>query len=197
MGHLHTHDMRACPLKSPSPAGDALRQQGTFPRRQVHGTLQAPVASFSFPCPSGMSSPSGGDVRERAARAFPSFISAVAKRKSGGYSRGVPPLPIPNREVKPTRADGTAPQCGRVGRRLLHGASVRKYGCPFSFFTQLLPFSLCFLLFYFLFFIYTFFSLYSPSLPLSLSSFLFFQADSVTLRMLVHSDCQNADGLHY
>ena len=27
---------------------------------------------------------------------------------SGGYSPGVPPLPIPNREVKPGRADGTA-----------------------------------------------------------------------------------------
>ncbi len=37
---------------------------------------------------------------------------------SGGFSLGVPPLPIPNREVKPKRADGTAPQCGRVGRRL-------------------------------------------------------------------------------
>ncbi len=34
----------------------------------------------------------------------------------GGYSRGVPPLPIPNREVKPAGADGTAMQCGRVGR---------------------------------------------------------------------------------
>ena len=39
----------------------------------------------------------------------------------GGLSPGVPPLPIPNREVKPGRADGTAPQCGRVGRRLLEG----------------------------------------------------------------------------
>ena len=26
----------------------------------------------------------------------------------GGYSTGVPPLPIPNREVKPGHADGTA-----------------------------------------------------------------------------------------
>ena len=34
---------------------------------------------------------------------------------SGGYCGGVPPLPIPNREVKPTCADGTAMQCGRVG----------------------------------------------------------------------------------
>ena len=30
------------------------------------------------------------------------------ERDSGGYSGGVPPLPIPNREVKPARADGTA-----------------------------------------------------------------------------------------
>lgn len=38
---------------------------------------------------------------------------------SGGYCGGVPPLPIPNREVKPACADGTALQCGRVGGRLL------------------------------------------------------------------------------
>ena len=36
----------------------------------------------------------------------------------GGYCVGVPPLPIPNREVKPDCADGTAIQCGRVGGRL-------------------------------------------------------------------------------
>ena len=41
---------------------------------------------------------------------------------SGGYSCGAPPLPIPNREVKPARADGTAPQSGRVGRRRLIGS---------------------------------------------------------------------------
>ena len=35
---------------------------------------------------------------------------------SGGYNIGDPPLPIPNREVKPNRADGTA-NCGRVGYR--------------------------------------------------------------------------------
>ena len=38
---------------------------------------------------------------------------------SGGYCGGVPPLPIPNREVKSACADGTAMQCGRVGGRLL------------------------------------------------------------------------------
>ena len=43
-----------------------------------------------------------------------------AESKSGGYSGGVPPLPIPNREVKPAIADGTAMQCGRVGSRLLY-----------------------------------------------------------------------------
>ena len=40
----------------------------------------------------------------------------MSKFISGGYSVGVPPLPIPNREVKPVRADGTA-SSGRVGRR--------------------------------------------------------------------------------
>ena len=42
----------------------------------------------------------------------------LKKNTSGGYCGGVPPLPIPNREVKPTCADGTAMQCGRVGSRL-------------------------------------------------------------------------------
>ena len=37
------------------------------------------------------------------------------RRYLGGYCGGVPPLPIPNREVKPACADGTAMQCGRVG----------------------------------------------------------------------------------
>ena len=32
--------------------------------------------------------------------------------QSGGYSPGVPPLPIPNREVKPDHADGTAHKVG-------------------------------------------------------------------------------------
>ena len=47
------------------------------------------------------------------------FISYVVNdyRYLGDHSVGVPPLPIPNREVKPNRADGTAFSCGRVGRR--------------------------------------------------------------------------------
>ena len=48
-----------------------------------------------------------------------SFLISHPERSdlSGGYCGGVPPLPIPNREVKPACADGTAMQCGRVGGR--------------------------------------------------------------------------------
>ena len=38
---------------------------------------------------------------------------------NGGNSDGDPPLPIPNREVKPVCADGTAIPSGRVGNRQL------------------------------------------------------------------------------
>ena len=40
----------------------------------------------------------------------------------GGYSGEDPPLPIPNREVKLTHADGTDPPVGRVGSRRFSGA---------------------------------------------------------------------------
>ena len=77
---------------------------------------------------------------------------------SGGYCGEVPPLPIPNREVKLTCADGTAMQCGRVGSRLLSisEASITKvvgaflFSCSFAFlspcFFPTAPFT--FLLFY-------------------------------------------------
>ena len=48
----------------------------------------------------------------------------MTETNSGGYCGGVPPLPIPNREVKPACADGTAMQCGRVGGCLL----IRVFG---------------------------------------------------------------------
>ena len=51
-------------------------------------------------------------------RLFSIFVFAT--KCLGGYCCGVPPLPIPNREVKPACADGTAMQCGRVGRRPLY-----------------------------------------------------------------------------
>ena len=46
---------------------------------------------------------------------YVTYTSAMTENISGGYCGGVPPLPIPNREVKPACADGTAMQCGRVG----------------------------------------------------------------------------------
>ena len=46
------------------------------------------------------------------------------KKRLGGYSGEDPPLPIPNREVKLTGADGTATPCGRVGRRRLQKEPV-------------------------------------------------------------------------
>ena len=36
------------------------------------------------------------------------LLSKMSIDIPGGYGGGVPPLPIPNREVKPARADGTA-----------------------------------------------------------------------------------------
>ena len=50
----------------------------------------------------------------------------IMNQNLGGYSSGVPPLPIPNREVKPTRADGTALHRGRVGRRRFQREFIRK-----------------------------------------------------------------------
>ena len=49
----------------------------------------------------------------------------VKQRSLGGYSSEVPPLPIPNREVKLTHADGTAYLGGRVGSRLFKPNPVR------------------------------------------------------------------------
>ena len=40
------------------------------------------------------------------------IVRYVIKLFYGGHSAGVPPLPIPNREVKPVHADGTALRVG-------------------------------------------------------------------------------------
>ena len=53
---------------------------------------------------------------------------------SGGYCGGVPPLPIPNREVKPACADGTAMQCGRVGGCRLYPVRLWSARTAASFF---------------------------------------------------------------
>ena len=70
-------------------------------------------------------------------------VDVTDKAYSGGFSLGVPPLPIPNREVKPKRADGTAPQCGRVGRRLFFQWRSPEQEC-----SGLLLFCYCFLVIY-------------------------------------------------
>ena len=49
-------------------------------------------------------------------------------RKIRRPSAGVPPLPIPNREVKPCSADGTGVTPGRVGRRHIITKPARKAG---------------------------------------------------------------------
>ena len=43
------------------------------------------------------------------------LVNLFSETYCGGYSGEDPPLPIPNREVKLTSADGTAPPGGRVG----------------------------------------------------------------------------------
>ena len=65
-------------------------------------------------------------------------IEFFAPQKTlGGYCGGVPPLPIPNREVKPACADGTAMQCGRVGGCLLYLRSLRSNDFGDLFFMSL------------------------------------------------------------
>ncbi len=59
-------------------------------------------------------------VPKRLIERFEALFDSVAKLSfsetyCGGYSGEDPPLPIPNREVKLTIADGTAPPGGRVG----------------------------------------------------------------------------------
>ena len=46
-------------------------------------------------------------------------------------SVGDPPLPIPNREVKPDSADGTANICGRVGHRHFYRREFQEIGTLF------------------------------------------------------------------
>ena len=55
-----------------------------------------------------------------------SFFSQVIYCR--GYSGEEPPLPIPNREVKLTIADGTAPPGGRVGSCRSSDSPARKSG---------------------------------------------------------------------
>ena len=64
----------------------------------------------------------------------PPSSDGSAHRQSGGYGGGAPPLPIPNREVKPARADGTAHERGRVGcRHLTRPPTETSAGGPLFF----------------------------------------------------------------
>ena len=92
----------------------------------------------------------------------------------GGYCGGVPPLPIPNREVKPTCADGTAMQCGRVGNRLLsvRASRTKVFGALFVFIPliPLHPFLPFYLFTFLLFYLFTFLPFYLFSQYLCLFS---------------------------
>src|SRR5687768_11129613 len=60
------------------------------------------------------------------------------------FCQGCSPLPIPNREVKPLMADGTAQQCGRVGscHILLNPVYLFRQG----FFMQVIQWSMTFII---------------------------------------------------
>ena len=71
-------------------AGREIGEQGSKPRKQVeHSTIGV--------------------------KSVPTYL--FSETYCGGYSGEDPPLPIPNREVKLTIADGTAIPGGRVGSR--------------------------------------------------------------------------------
>ena len=57
------------------------------------------------------------DMGHRTQRPGTYALCLMPCKDLGRPSAGVPPLPIPNREVKPCRADGTGVTPGRVGRR--------------------------------------------------------------------------------
>ena len=68
---------------------------------------------------SGTNSPRASDVKDCFFSLYTIYAaqSSEKRRINGGNSDGDPPLPIPNREVKPVSADGTAIPSGRVGSR--------------------------------------------------------------------------------
>src|SRR5574344_887824 len=79
-----------------------------------------------MPKPSGTNSPRASNTNSEtrlyqgvslsATYALPAETKA-GRRYCGGNSSGDPPLPIPNREVKPARAYDTAIPSGKVGSR--------------------------------------------------------------------------------
>ena len=56
---------------------------------------------------------------------IPACFEVTLKELKGVYSDGDPPLPIPNREVKPVSADGTAPGWESRSMPDLEGESIK------------------------------------------------------------------------
>ena len=71
------------------------------------------------------------------------LVPKNVKPHFGWLLRRCSPLPIPNREVKPACADGTAMQCGRVGGRLLLEARVLRIEISSALFFLLFIFAMC------------------------------------------------------
>ena len=79
---------------------------------------------------------------ELAAKLYALCLGLYAQKKFRCLYRRCPPLPIPNREVKPARADGTAVKCGRVGRCPILKLNPLAYAWGFLYsytFFQLIP----------------------------------------------------------
>ena len=79
-------------------------------------------------------------------RTFPLGDGMFHQEHDGGYSEGVPPLPIPNREVKPLSADGTAERWEsrsppQPKRNWPQRASARRGLCRFRSHRSALPVS--------------------------------------------------------
>ena len=80
-----------------------------------------------MPKPSGTNSPRASNTNSEnetltrdvslSATYAPPAETKAGRRYYGGNSSGDPPLPIPNREVKPARAYDTAIPSGKVGSR--------------------------------------------------------------------------------
>ncbi len=103
------------------------------PGRGAHGTFVR-VSPRRCPLPKS----SMFSLLRRPVPFFMSTILALAPcaappRSRWPWRRG-PPLSIPNREVKPASADGTAREGGRVGRRLTSKASVTPVTEAFFYF---------------------------------------------------------------
>ena len=125
-------------------------------------------------------------------------LCAIVTVIFGGYSGGVPPLPIPNREVKPACADGTAMQCGRVGSRLFSSGVLRQRcpgtpffcrccGCPVSWHLWPGPFVSSRFLVLFLSILHSsFFIPHSSSFILHPSFFILHSSSPYSKDMMIH-----------